>query len=841
MSFLFCDVDLDHSDEQGVMENLPVFRENVRPYVKELTFRWSDPSTPESLPLFDVVESTGIPFIIRTGGQWSDPEAFLRKASRSSLLTALIISDFDERYVPDSSRLDRSFFMRLRLFSAIRQACSCGIPVKTVTPVAERTERDLEEILGAALECGAAAVLLERGHETSGLDAPALRDRYRRVLARMHTFNKEGWPVLFKGCIPLCAHRGFYRVCGAGVTSCFIRSDGGVYLCEHSEMAVGNILEAPLHSFYCSDVVASWQKRQSCSASECEVKDECRGGCPFWGESLGTGMDPLADLSSLSQKSTLTLPIDMDEALEIQPLFELRRSGSVVFAVSDRELLRVAPVEESLFNSLLGRPSLREAARLHGEASLRMVFSLYAKGFISFVKGRVSSEAAECSPHIKREKGQIIDFNQNLLLRLSSQAEFFRRNNSVLVIHPSSLSFNFLPLSLCYLVKGFAEPCYFQTFCSEHTWLGREMAEDLVRSLYIAGVVEVNGVNFRSSRSLPVPPEEPHIELSLQCRDEQMKYMERESLIRILKTLEVQYRDRKKSIELVVGKIDEGMPEWLRMFFREKAQHGLLDEVEREIRLVIKELSDSAGVPDLFKEHSLSVELLIEDDSEFAPEQLRNMCSHGVKVILRMVAETPAGMVKQFQRLRDSGASFRLEPRINFGDFNGIEEWIRIYVGIFDDLYGPGRKNRSIFSGVIDFEGLIESHHAKRRKGGSCSRHPCGAGTSRIAFNIRGELFPCARMFTMEEFNCGSIDPRTDPGTMAVKRIEKVIGSLESPAKRCEQCSWRNLCPGGCPALYRDCGFSAQDADPACGFKKRIMQELIGRITAGGAGLKATP
>ncbi|MGV8123826.1 MAG: SPASM domain-containing protein [Candidatus Xenobiia bacterium LiM19] len=840
MSFLFCEVDFDLSRENRLKENFATFIGHVKPYVKELTFRWSDPSTRESRPLFDAVEAIGIPFAIRTEGHWSDHEAFLRRASRSPLLTALIISDFDERYIRDSSRLDMSFFHRLTLFCTIRQACSYGIPVRTVTPLNGKTERDLEELLTAACECGAEAVMLERQYKAFGIDASAVREKYRRILARMHTFKKEGWPVSFEGCMPLCAHRGFYRTCGAGVTSCVIRSDGGVYLCEHSERAVGNILEAPLHSVYCCEEVVSWQNRQDCEASSCEVKDECRGGCPFLGESVGARRDPLADLSSFSQKGEFTLPIAMDEELEVIPRFELRRGQSGIFTVSEREFLRAAPGEESLFQFLLEKPALRDVARLYGETSLRTVFSLYRRGFVSFARSRVRLAAAESSQGIKREKRRILDFNQNLLLKLSSEAEFFRRNNSVLVLHPPSAAFRVLPLSLCYLVKGLAEPCYFDAFCREHAWLGRDAAEHLVRNLYLAGFVEVNGINFWNSGSLMASPEEEYIECSLQCRDGQMNYMERESLVRILTILAVHYHGRKKILELLFEKSDEGMGEWLQAFFMEKRQCAFLEEEESDIRIVLKDLPFSAEVLSLLKEHSVKMELQVQDDSEYDPEMIHMICSHGVTVILRIVAETPLGAVTQLQRYGDSGVSaIRLEPRINYSDYQSIEEWGRAYVRLFDELYGPGRNNGKVSLKVIDFEELIGSLHTKGRKGGSCFRHPCGAGTLRIAFSRRGDLFPCARMIASEEFNCGSINPETDPKIMATGRIETVLGDIESRTRRCGRCSWRNVCPGGCPVVYRDQNLTAQDADPACGFKRHILEEFTGRIMAGRIGIKA--
>ncbi|MHC9541865.1 MAG: SPASM domain-containing protein [Vulcanimicrobiota bacterium] len=859
MSFLFCEVDFDPSGENRLRESLSTFKQNVRPYVKELTFRWSDPSRGESLHFFDAVESIGIPFAIRTEGQWSEPEAFLKRASGSSLLSTIIISGFDERYVPDSSGLDTGFFQRLRLFCTIRQARSCGIPVKTVTPVNERTERDLEELLAAACECGASSAMLERRRNAFGSDLSILRDKYRRILARMYTFKKEGWPVSFEGCMPLCAHRGFYNACGAGVTSCFIRSDGGVYLCEQGDRAVGNILEAPLHSFYECDEVLSWQSREECEApgceasgceasgceasgceaSGCEVKDECRGGCPFLGESAGARIDPLAEPSSLSKKRNYSQPISMDEELEVTPHFELRRGRSGIFLVSGREFLRGAPWEEPLFQSLLQKPSLADIACLHGEASLRAVFSLYDRGFVSFARGRAVPVQAEGNQDRERKQRKILDFRQNLLLKLSSETEFLRRNSSVLTLHPPSASFRIVPLSLCYIVKGLEEPCYFEDFCREYQWLGIDAAEQLVRNLYIAGTIEVNGLNFWNSGSPAASPEEEQIECSLQCQDRNMNYMEVETLTRILKILDRHYRGSRKILELFFEKSDKWMEEWLRVFFREDVGRTFLNKGESTVRLVLKEPPFSAEMLRLLKEHSVDMELLVREGSEYAPELIRSICSHGVSLKLRIQAETPAGAAGLFQRYRSSGVSaIRLEPSIDYGDCNSVEEWSRAYIRLFDELHDPGRKDADASLRVIDFEELIESLHTKRRKGGSCSRHPCGAATLRIAFNSRGELFPCVGMLSMEEFNCGSIGLDANPGTTALERLENVLGSLQSRPLRCRRCSWRNLCPGACPVIYRAQRLSAQDPDPACTFKRNILEELTGRIMSWTIGIK---
>jgi radical SAM protein with 4Fe4S-binding SPASM domain len=831
MSFLFCDIDLDPPGKRGLAGRLSVLKENLGPYVKELTFRCEDPSLPAGISLLDDIEAIGIPFAIRSGGQWSDPEAFLDRASRASLMTSLIISDFDERFVKDSSKLGMSFFNQLKLFSLIREAGHRGIPVKTVTPVDDRTERDLEDILKAAFDCGAVMAALERQREVSDSDSGAWREKYRRILARMRAFRREGWPVAFEGCMPLCAGREFYRACGAGVISCFIRSDGEVYVCRRGGISAGSIMKASLHSLYQCDELHSWRSRMNCQMSQCEVRLECRGGCPFQGGE--TGMDLLADPSSMRQSSTFDLPISMDEALAVKPHFEMRRGRDGVFALHGRDYLIVRPAEESLIRFLLGGPSLRDVAWQHGEGSLRDVFSLYVKGFVSFESTRSGNGPFEIQQQKRIQRRELIDFDQNLLIRLSFQAEFTRRGNTVLVMHPPSLSFNFLPLSLCYLVKGLAEPCYFDGFLKVHAWLGREAAENLVRNLYAAGVVEINGVGFWSGRVITARENETSLECFIQCRDENGAYMGKDALAVIIESVYSHYSGRRKSFVLVSCGNDEEMPDWLDLFSHLKSQCNSGDGMGCETRIVLDELPLPDEMTGALKRHSVKLELPLRDDSEVTLRQVKSMCSQGVDLILTVAAETPEAALKQLRRFADSGASaFRLELSFNHRNMTAAEGWVRAYVKLFDELYGPGRTDRNASPRVVEFDWLIESMRLKRRKGGACSTRPCGAGVSRIAYDLKGNLFPCHSMFGMEEFSCGRAGPEEEPGKRAVKQIERILGSAGSSSMRCHDCRWTGLCPGGCPSAYRKLGLSFHDPDPDCGFKKNMMLELTGRIAS---------
>ncbi|MDQ7823154.1 MAG: SPASM domain-containing protein [Candidatus Eremiobacteraeota bacterium] len=807
MSFLHCEVDLDSPGEKRLLAFLPKFRKHIRPYVKEITFRWSDPSRRENRPLLDEITGLDIPFIIRTEGSWSDPGWFLRKASGIPMLEALAISGFDERIIPCDER-DVSFFTRLELFGTIRQARSMGLPVKALIPLRESTEKYLEEILEAACECGAETAVLERRpHNFSGEKARGA-ELQRTMAARLRSLAQEGWPLSFAGCMPFGASRGYPGSCGAGITCCFITSDGGVYPCEHAETPVGNILEAPLHSFYDTEAVKAWRSRKHCTIS----------GFP--------------DYSALSRENELTLPIQMDECLEAVPRYELRKGLDYRLLVFEKDSFPILPGDEALFRFLFKRPALREIALIHGEASLRKVFSLYLRGFLSFAAARVRPAGDE-QPHgmQRRGKGDILDFNQNLLLWLSPEAMFRRKRNRVLILHPQSASFHLAPLSLCYMVRSLAEPCYFDDFCRDHEWLGREKAENLVRSLYIEGIIEVNGICFWNE-ALPEPPEEKRfIECSLLALDEHMNRMGEKTLRHILKALEVHYRGMEKRLELIFEKNDGTLEEWLSIFFRELGNFAFSQAGESRVRLLVKELPLNEGILGLLREHSASLEIHIREGNDPDPELIKRISGLGIPVILTIAAETPAAALKKLRSFRSTGASaLRFEPCINHGDFMSVDEWLKAYVRIFEALYSPGGKGAPGAPTVMNFEDLLADRHRNKRRGSPCSCRPCGAGSHRLAFSVKGDLFPCPRMMGREEFNCGPVRSKASPERRASRTLEKILGSGTAGPARCRKCFWRALCPGECPVVCREHRRAPGDPYPACGFTRHMMEELSMRV-----------
>lgn len=263
----------------------------------------------------------------------------------------------------------------------VRALVDWGLPLWVSLPLSEELTENLEGLVQEAVSAGVERFLFDRLAPGAGLPGEG---PLKELGSRISTLYQEGWPVAIAGCFPYCHTPALFANCGAGVSSCVIRGDGGCYPCRHSPEPLGNLREAPLRYLWNSEAFASWAGQRAEECRECPLFTSCRSGCRA---ALGRGVpDPLIRGFKLRLRpSPILHPFRVDESLRVS-LRARRchyRQGDLLVAEE-----RVAAVEpewaELLQAAEGGAVTVGEVRSRHGEEGLRRLFSLYLDGFVRF-------------------------------------------------------------------------------------------------------------------------------------------------------------------------------------------------------------------------------------------------------------------------------------------------------------------------------------------------------------------------------------------------------------------------------------------------------------------------
>lgn len=200
-------------------------------------------------------------------------------------------------------------------------------------------------------------------------------------------------------------------------------------------------------------------------------------------------------------------------------------------------------------------------------------------------------------------------------------------------------------------------------------------------------------------------------------------------------------------------------------------------------------------------------------------EKTKNMREKGLISSRATVTNNNLDMVGIFEHLYS--LNFRAIPFVpayNSLTKNNFEEVKNAYINLIDYF------EKLIKSGDYDKVkkmSIIKSSLNKVHKG--CDRNiSCGVGNSSCAVDINGDLYPCHRFVSSEEFKIGSI-------YIGFEGREKFIDSINVENKdECKNCWAKNLCVGGCP--NETIGYmndTSEDKFDICEITKFINESLI--------------
>lgn len=158
-----------------------------------------------------------------------------------------------------------------------------------------------------------------------------------------------------------------------------------------------------------------------------------------------------------------------------------------------------------------------------------------------------------------------------------------------------------------------------------------------------------------------------------------------------------------------------------------------------------------------------------------------------------------------------------------------VEKYIEASKKVYDWM------NEQSIQGFKITERNLDHLHRKIFNGGSnymCLNAPCGAGINTLGFDLDGSIYICDQFVGDENFIIGHIDKNlkqviNEP--LSIKLIKQFQNRDFSHIESCVKCSYRYICPLGCPAqvVYRDKSLSA--TPPLCEYYKAMITYMISK------------
>lgn len=825
ISFLKCTIEVNPSGDSEIIDKISLVLAHCKPHIKRITLQWEDPSTCESLAtVLSDVEKSEIHFNIRTPGQWREPERLLTRITRSSWFSTLIISGFDERALDDSDE----YFKELS--AHMHRARALGIPIRTETPINERTEPHLEDIIERACLRGATELAIRRQPGAFAGDLLAYRERYFQIFSEMETLSKEGWPLFSEDCVPLCSSTAFSHFCGAGITSCHIDGEGRVYVCPYAGDEMGNVIKTALHRIYLSPRLRRWRKNIIEECGKCPAFARCKGGCRCLGKAFGIARDPLCNPDGIAGKKQYTTQIRVARNAGIIPRFELRRGDDSCVLTGQREFLVFPGEYEELLKYLLSEPTLGEVFKRFSSDSMGIIFQLYEGGYLS-LKKRQSRRIQKEEPESGKERtgpGSLINFTENLLVRVNSELKLIHRGNKVLVVHPECASWRCVNVMDFYHIQSFRESTYVSDFLKENLWMPEEVMKPMMTYYYKAGFLEINGLNYWNypASSELIHPEPLQFIIKIQSPDSTL--MDTGKAREIVQSIYRHFHKDRKIIELHMQGSGEELESWFSRFMEEIASVAPGDTGENYLHLVCSKFRGSDRFFKLLENHRSVIELEIDKTGfDIYPVAMKAR-DRKILLIARILAETPEKMKDLYQGLKDRGDfAVRLIPRFDYDNPYTMRDWGALFLEILEEVGERGTKNKPLLLKELD---CFSRNLIARKKAHPCYRHPCGAGTQRVAFDWNGDIYPCVKMIPHEKFNCGPLSREISPGRSAQDNPALKSCLNQDVPVRCRECTWRYFCPIDCPAEKEIVWQGEKGPDRRCGFYKHLFEELCWKL-----------
>lgn len=383
---LGCGNVFQHTGQEMSVGSWRKILDKLRPHVQALRITGGEPTLHKQFDeIIYLIDSLGIPFVLFTNGNWTQPTKVIQILKRCINLKGVLIS------LHGADALNYQQFVRKDVFdsvvSNIQLATQAGLHVASNTLLLTSTHRHINSIVELAFSLGVSTASFGRyyGPYLPGLSLS--NEQLRQCLVQIAALRSKDPRITVSNCVPTCFMPEVNfggRGCTSGFTHCTIGPFGAVRPCTHTPLELGQIQHEDIEVLWQSQLLAQWREYVPSPCLTCAVLSQCRGGCRATAQELHLAADPLMMLPLLETAYTPTIELNGGD----HPLLtcQIERTPNGITLTGAGQYVTLSPLAEPLLYALNGKQTITELQEIYGDACLQLVGSLFHKRLLSTVE-----------------------------------------------------------------------------------------------------------------------------------------------------------------------------------------------------------------------------------------------------------------------------------------------------------------------------------------------------------------------------------------------------------------------------------------------------------------------
>ncbi len=179
-----------------------------------------------------------------------------------------------------------------KTISSIKRYVSEGFDVRAISVLCSRNYDQMYDIITKAHDLGMESIYIDM-FEAGGIGSYSAKkltpsmEQIREAITQIIKAKKEfDFPIGFGTAIPFCLDKRLVEEdliaqCGAGTTFAAVNPQGGVRICNQSQIIMGNIINESMESIWAKKELAQFRdlKWMTPPCVDCALKHTCVGGC----------------------------------------------------------------------------------------------------------------------------------------------------------------------------------------------------------------------------------------------------------------------------------------------------------------------------------------------------------------------------------------------------------------------------------------------------------------------------------------------------------------------------------------------------------------------------------
>ncbi|MCB8980694.1 MAG: radical SAM protein [Ardenticatenaceae bacterium] len=383
---LGCGNVFQHTGQEMSVKEWQIILEKLKPQVQALRVTGGEPTLHKQFDkIIYLIDSLGIPFVLFTNGNWTNPAKVIQVLKTCANLQGLLIS------LHGADTQNYTKFVQKDAFASvvknIQLATQAGLRVATNTLLLTSTYKHIESIVKLAISLGVSTVSFGRYY---GADLPELslsNEQLRQSLIQIAALREKDPRITVSNCIPVCfmPESNFGgRGCTSGFTHCTIGPFGAVRPCTHSHLELGSIQDEDIEVLWQGQQLEQWRKLVPAPCLSCAVLSQCRGGCRATAQELQLAADPLIKVPLLETVYEPTIKLNGEE----HPLLncQLKKTQFGFTLTGAGQYVTLSLLAGPMLEALNGQQSIAELQDEYGEGCLQLIGSLFHKRLLTMIE-----------------------------------------------------------------------------------------------------------------------------------------------------------------------------------------------------------------------------------------------------------------------------------------------------------------------------------------------------------------------------------------------------------------------------------------------------------------------